>query len=293
MIRLSIEPTDVAENRAGIDRLAAALEDQCAALYRDLAAKAARFGREEAARAFLRIEQLSRAPAAGESPAGRPAGHDLRTPVLDSEGLGENRNVAPYDAWALAVRNSERAFAFWTYLSAYTQDPAAAQAAERLAEAASSLARRFRAERRRAYHAGRSERPQLLPVGTPDAFAAAAAREEAALSALHRATARRLADLGHPLAGRLAGIAEREAESAGIPPPGGAEPVLPERAEDLLQLAQARLQTALDLYLRAAEAARDERTMAHAQRLSEATLEAIAALDEGGPGPAAPAPPPA
>lgn len=283
MIRLNVEPTEVAADRAGIDRLAAALEGRTTALYRDLADRAAGLGREDAARAFRRIEALSRPSAEGKPPRPASAG-DLRTPVLDAEGLGQNRNVTPYDAWALAVRNSERTFAFWTYLSAYAQDPVAAEAAERLADAASSLARQLRAERRLAYHGARAERPRLLPVGSPSEFAAAAAREERALSVLHRAITGRLARLGHPGARRLTEIADAEADATGVPPPDPAaprpEPVLPEDAEGLLRLAQARLQAALDLYLRAAEAARDERTVAHAQRLSAAKLHAIAVLDE-------------
>ena len=49
------------------------------------------------------------------------------------EDLAELRLVTPYHALSIAVRNEERAFAFWSYMSADSDDPTIRREAERLA----------------------------------------------------------------------------------------------------------------------------------------------------------------
>jgi hypothetical protein len=280
MQRLKTEPVEVVTDLGDVRRVAAALATAAARLYRRLADGAAELGRAEAARVFAELESHYSAP--GSAGGHSDAGADLRTPVLEEEGLGDDRNLGAYEAWALAVRNSERTFAYWSYLSAHVGDPAVAGEAERLAEKADALAGRFRAERRRAYHATRREEYRRLPVASLAAFAGAAAREEAALSALHRAIAGELARLSQPDAESLARLADAEAELArdlvpvvDLPQPDQA---LPSEADDLRRLARARLERVLDLYLIAGETARDEQVLALTQGLSESKLSDIAGL---------------
>ena len=77
--------------------------------------------------------------------------------------IGTSRLTTPYRALAMAVRNEERAFAFWSYVAAYSKDSEIKQAAEAMAREELGHVSTLRKERRRAYHkeheeAGRSGR---------------------------------------------------------------------------------------------------------------------------------------
>jgi hypothetical protein len=63
-----------------------------------------------------------------------------------------SRLMTPYRALAMAVRNEERAFAFWSYLAAYSHDPEIKKAAEAMAQEELGHVATLRKERRRAYH---------------------------------------------------------------------------------------------------------------------------------------------
>ena len=84
------------------------------------------------------------------------------TPRPQTE-IGTSRLTTSYRALAMAVRNEERAFAFWSYLAAYSGDSEIKQAAEAMAGEELGHVATLRRERRRAYHeeheeAGRSRR---------------------------------------------------------------------------------------------------------------------------------------
>lgn len=103
--------------------------------------------------------------------------------TFDDEGAS---TIAPellsaYRALAMAVRNEERAFAFWSYVAAQAQDAAIQQAAEAMAREELGHVATLRRERRRAFHAARA------------GAGGEVAGDEAALE-------RRLADLLEPLA---------------------------------------------------------------------------------------------
>ena len=79
---------------------------------------------------------------------------DLQEPMFDDEGAAL---VAPellnsYRAFSMAVRNEERAFVFWTYVSAHAQSEEIRQAAERMAREELGHVATLRRERRRAFH---------------------------------------------------------------------------------------------------------------------------------------------
>jgi hypothetical protein len=56
-----------------------------------------------------------------------------------------------YRSWAVAVRNEERAFAFWSYVAAHGASPEIRNAAERMAREELEHAKTLRRERRKAF----------------------------------------------------------------------------------------------------------------------------------------------
>jgi rubrerythrin len=80
--------------------------------------------------------------------------------------IGTSRLTTPYRALAMAVRNEERAFAFWSYLAAYSEDPEIKQAAEAMAREELGHVSTLRKERRRAYHREHEETERSRRGGT-------------------------------------------------------------------------------------------------------------------------------
>jgi rubrerythrin len=79
---------------------------------------------------------------------------DAPDDLFDDEGAGI---VAPelltaYRAFSMAVRNEERAFMFWTYVSAHAQSDEIKNAAERMAREELGHVAKLRRERRKAFH---------------------------------------------------------------------------------------------------------------------------------------------
>jgi rubrerythrin len=75
--------------------------------------------------------------------------------------VGAAALLSPYRALAIAVRNEERAFAFWTYVSSRSEDAALREMAETFARQELIHAARLRRARRRAYHAERTQGPRI------------------------------------------------------------------------------------------------------------------------------------
>ena len=83
-----------------------------------------------------------------------PAPVALKEPMFDDEGAAF---VAPellnsYRAFSMAVRNEERAFVFWTYVSAHAPSEEIRQAADRMAREELGHVATLRRERRLAFH---------------------------------------------------------------------------------------------------------------------------------------------
>jgi rubrerythrin len=77
--------------------------------------------------------------------------------------IGTSRLTTPYRALAMAVRNEERAFAFWSYLAAYSADSEIQHAAEAMAREELGHVSTLRKKRRRAYHKEHEETEQEGP----------------------------------------------------------------------------------------------------------------------------------
>jgi rubrerythrin len=201
--------------------------------------------------------------------------------VFDPEDLGTSRVLTPYQALSIAVRNEERAFAFWSYMSADAEDPAVRREAERMAREELQHVAKLRVERRRAFHEARGR-----PARTdPARFAAAAAESARALHALSAAIAARLEALGHPAADTMRSVAEQQALAARAapapakPPPSDTAALTADAsAEGLISLAVGRFEAAVEECFRAVEEIDDEGAIDLAQRLAEMRIRHLAVL---------------
>ena len=291
---LKTDPSLVVRTVPELFGLARTLSARAVELYRALGERMADFGNEGARRAFVAIEAERRRHAEAletrmapelKGPAA-PVRRWAEVAVFEDEELAGTRLVTPYRALSVAVRNQERAFSFWTYVSAHAANAEVRAEAERMAMDELARVNSLRAARRLAWHESLrrdAARARRLRTITLDEFRHECAREEAALSALHAALARALAQDGHAAAAPLARIAEEEAASArmldiGVPVPPDPPAPLPDGPAARLDLALERTEAAAEFYLLAAEISRDEAVVAEAQRLSETAVRRLEAL---------------
>jgi hypothetical protein len=76
-------------------------------------------------------------------------------PAAEIAEISNSQVSTPYAAWALAVRHRQRAFVFWTYVIALSENQAVRTAAEDMAREALSDGNLLRRERRLAWQAER------------------------------------------------------------------------------------------------------------------------------------------
>ncbi len=208
-------------------------------------------------------------------------------PDLEDEAaadLADSRMVTPYRAFSIAVRNEERAFAFWSYMSAYSKDEDIRMQAEKIALEELCQVEILRKHRRRAYHAQRSrdapKKALPLPVLKQEAhaleerlsqqclsMAAAAARQG------DEATACLLRQVSEESVRHVAIDVEGGAQtSAGREDLGGAQLV------GLLDAVLAALEAATEFYIDQAEISSDEQAVSFAQNLSQSAIKRLAKL---------------
>ncbi|MGZ5924475.1 MAG: ferritin-like domain-containing protein [Rhizomicrobium sp.] len=116
--------------------------------------------------------------------------------TFDNEAAGilaTSRLASMYRILSMAVRNEERAFAFWSYVAAEAETAEIRAAAERMAHEELGHVALLRRARRQAYHAERKDHSQDHPRSPSGRLADAAVLE------------RRLADQLEALAERLSG----------------------------------------------------------------------------------------
>lgn len=291
---LKLEPTMVVGSLPELFGLARRLAADAVELYRTLSARMGDIGNESARIAFAAIEMEKRRHAEALE---RRLPPELRGPpepaarwtdlsVFDNEDLERSRLVTPYLALAVAVRNEERAFQFWSYIRANADNPEVSAEAERLALEELDHVTELRAARRRAYRQDQradAERLDRLRKASHDEFVAEAARRESELAILHAAIARELERLGDPRAPRLAALAEEERASSRSLRPGETEassgPLLSSNDPTALWFGAVQaLEGAVELYLSVAESSADEDVMTDSQRLSQAAVERLVNL---------------
>lgn len=310
MSLLRTEPPAPVRSLDELFALAQALEAEAAARYAELAQQMRAAGLPSVAAVFEHLAEEERGHAdqvaawslADTGAAPDPTRIRWRPPeTFDEEEartIASSRLASAYRALSMAVRNEERAFALWTYVAAQAEDPAIRQAAERMAAEELGHAALLRRERRRAFHAERGPRaaaaaPRVRPAQeaarleqTLAGLLSALAQGGGAPAEQHAADLRRLAQQAVGMADEARAVAEAEAEAraadTGVPAaatarraaPAPAEVEAPEGLPGALRLGE----RAVEDYLEAAEAARDEDAMQRLQSLAERAISRIVLL---------------
>ncbi len=172
MSRLTSEPAASIRSMGDLLAVALAMEKESVDRYSDLAGRMRSAGRSELAEIFDRLvreetghidtvvnwsQQVNHKPPGTLPPEAVP--HD----VFDEEGIGlvSPELVDAYRSLAIAVRNEERAFAFWTYVAASGATPEIREAAERMAREELEHAKTLRRSRRKAFFKDRRLEPTV------------------------------------------------------------------------------------------------------------------------------------
>ncbi len=168
MSHLKSEPPGVVESMEELFAIAAAMEQEAIEGYTKLAQRMRELERPVLAETFDRLvaeetQHFATVSHWAQHVTGKePDLSALRwdpAPTFDDEGAG---SVAPellsaYRAFATAVRNEQRAFAFWTYVASRAVSDELRLAAEQMAREELQHMATLRRERRRAFHAQRAE----------------------------------------------------------------------------------------------------------------------------------------
>ncbi|MCO5158126.1 MAG: ferritin family protein [Aquamicrobium sp.] len=167
MSRLGTEPFIRIGSLEELFAVAAAMEREAIEGYSELAGRMHREDRPALAEVFERLvaeETMHLGNVEHWSHRMTGKGPDLSPlrgapdATFDDEGAG---TVAPelmsaYRAFSMAVRNEERAFAFWTYVAAQSTSKELQKAAEQMAREELDHVARLRRERRLAFHQARA-----------------------------------------------------------------------------------------------------------------------------------------
>lgn len=162
MSRLTSEPAASIRSMGELLATAMRMEKESADRYADLAGRMRAAGRRELADVFDRLvreetghidmvvswsRQITDRPPEILQPEAVPQD------IFDEEGIGlvSPELVDAYRSLAIAVRNEERAFAFWSYVAAHGASPEVREAAEQLAREELEHAKTLRRERRKAF----------------------------------------------------------------------------------------------------------------------------------------------
>jgi rubrerythrin len=172
LLRTLLLKTEPAGNLRSLDELFAlanAMEQEAATQYAELAEEMKRHNKSDLAEVFTQlaaaerdhVDSVTRLSHSRRGKAPDPRLVRWEAPETLDPGtateLKSSRLMTPYRALATAVRNEERAFAFWSYLAAFAKDPEIKQAAEDMAREELGHVSTLRKERRRAYHRERHE----------------------------------------------------------------------------------------------------------------------------------------
>jgi rubrerythrin len=166
MSLLKSEPSDSVKSLEELFAIAAAMEQEAAARYAEIAARMRQEGDPALAEVFERLsadEQGHLDSIVHWSERTKGQGPDparirwVAPETFDDEGVAtaHPRLLSAYRALSMAVRNEERAFAFWSYVAAHAATPEVRQAAETMAHEELGHVATLRRERRQAFHADR------------------------------------------------------------------------------------------------------------------------------------------
>ncbi|WP_027577921.1 ferritin family protein [Bradyrhizobium sp. Ai1a-2] len=273
---LKNEPAGTLQSLDELFALANAMEKEAADRYSELAEEMRAQDKDDLAAVFAQlaaaeqehVDSVTRWSLSRRGKAPDPALVRWDAPeTFDDETMAEikaSRLTTPYRALAMAVRNEERAFAFWSYIAAFTGDPEIRKAAEVMAREELAHVATLRKERRSAYRREHKERA-----------GEAAAQVDA--GALESALAARLADLEARILGRSQSRARElreEAELMSTRAAGfGSFPAALQGAD-----AQTIAEALTDAYLDGAERSDDPARLELLQMLAERAIARLAWL---------------
>lgn len=274
MPALKTEPAGTIENLEDFFALAHRMEADAARSYAEFAELMRRQDRSDLAKVFERIAGEERGHAANVAHWSQATGRRNPEPERlrwsppptferdDASELAGSQLLTPYRVLSIAVRNEERAFAFWTYVAAQTRNEAVRRAAESMAREELEHVTTFRRERRRAFHTMREG-------GTALATKTNAAELEAALSAQLRQ-------------GGLDAPAAMVAELAGETDALGAlaSPLQIRVAPPQFYSAESLAEALAEAYLHGAETSVDEDRLACLQELGERAILRLAKIKD-------------
>lgn len=195
--------------------IAKAIEDEAVRRYRLLAELMESRGEPSTAAAFrvMLEEEQSHVEAVDRWAAsvGEPevAAHDFEWQLpadLSSswDKVSGSALLTPYRAFALAVENEERAFAFYAYLAAHAENEQIRAEAEKLGGEELRHAALLRKWRRRAYHRERRPaRTEQVEIDSVETLRDVLAQHEAAIATVHRALVPRLRRAGDEASAQL------------------------------------------------------------------------------------------
>jgi rubrerythrin len=276
---LKSEPAGSLQSLGELFALANAMEREAADRYTGLAADMQRQDKLGLAKVFAElaaaerehVDSVTRWSRARLGKAPDPALVRWEAPeTFGSETAAEiktSRLMTPYRALSMAVRNEERAFAFWSYVAGFAEDPEIKKAAEAMAREELGHVATLRKERRRAYHSehDRTRAGHQRNAGHVDA------------AVLERRLAAHLAVLERRVEGESANRArelrretvEMSALAAGV----GRFPASLEQGD-----AQTIAEALADVYLEGAERSEDPGRLESLQALAERAIARLAWL---------------
>jgi rubrerythrin len=279
MSLLKSEPAGTVKSLEELFAIAAAMESEAATRYAEIGERMRREGDPSLASVFERLSademgHLDRVVHWSNRTKGRNPDPALirweMSETFDDEGvaLAHPRLVTAYRALSMAVRNEERAFAFWSYVAAHAQSTEVRQAAETMTHEELEHVSILRRERRNAFHADRRHHEGHDGQEATD------------LAALEH----RLADLLEPLvhkvslneAGRLSGFVE-EARRNAVELDGVSVPI----AVSMLEIPNGPIALAemlTDRYLEAGDSLKDADVLALVQELASRAIVRLAWL---------------
>ncbi|MDA9408171.1 ferritin-like domain-containing protein [Bradyrhizobium sp. CCBAU 45384] len=273
---LKAEPAGHLHSLDELFALANEMEQEAATNYAELAEEMKRQSRPDLCAVFMElaaaerehVESVTRWSQAQRGKAPDPALVRWEAPeTFDAEAATElktSRLITPYRALAMAVRNEERAFAFWSYLAAYSEDPEIKKAAEAMAKEELGHVSTLRKERRKAYHR-EHDRMQGVAASAVDA------------RRLELRLAEQLADLQQnlkgPAARRTGELLDETMQMASETSDFG------DFREDMERKDSAQIAEALvEAYLEGAERSDDAARVEKLQRLAERAISRLAWL---------------
>lgn len=284
---------------ADLFALAIAMEHEAAERYRALAAEMDAEGESELAALFRRLEE-----AEGEHANGIGAWSDRvgiapslslsfrwdspeapsATDVAEAGGAG----MSPWQALAMAVRNEERAFAFYTQIAAKTSDGAVRTYAEAMAREELEHVVWLRQERRRAWRGEYDATLAALPAAGPPQAADAAAFADYVIAVELETAGRLRTKAEHAREARAPGVAdlfqdlaeeaEARARTAGATGTVPDVHAAPGPARDLLREEEQRAARLYDGYMRLIETADNADLLRAAQDETAVILARLARL---------------